>query len=89
MKRRHAVFTPPHDRSEWTWIRAGRDGTYWQAADGLVVRLATAERPFEGTPTQALPDPGRFEAATGGTRRDFSRALALLFGRHAAAGQRQ
>jgi hypothetical protein len=24
-------------------IRAGRDGTYWQSPDGLVVRLASAE----------------------------------------------
>ena len=33
----------PHRRDDLEYVRAGRDGTYWQAADGLVVRLATAE----------------------------------------------
>ena len=33
----------PHGREHWELIRSGRDGSYWQAADGLIVRLAVAE----------------------------------------------
>ena len=35
----------PYGRDDYRLVIAGRDGTYWQAADGLVVRLATPERP--------------------------------------------
>jgi hypothetical protein len=31
------------ERRDCELVRAGREGTYWQAADGLVVRLAAAE----------------------------------------------
>ncbi|MDQ2962041.1 MAG: hypothetical protein M3R31_02610 [Pseudomonadota bacterium] len=30
-------------RHDLALVRAGREGTYWQAADGLVVRLAAPE----------------------------------------------
>jgi hypothetical protein len=35
----------PYGRDDCQLVAAGREGTYWQAADGLVVRLATPERP--------------------------------------------
>jgi len=33
----------PYGREHWQLIRSGREGSYWQAADGLIVRLAVAE----------------------------------------------
>lgn len=33
----------PYGREHWELIRSGREGSYWQAADGLIVRLAVAE----------------------------------------------
>jgi hypothetical protein len=33
----------PYERAHYELIKAGRDGTYWRAADGLIVRLAAAE----------------------------------------------
>lgn len=33
----------PYGREHWGLVKAGREGTYWQAADGLIVRLAVAE----------------------------------------------
>jgi hypothetical protein len=33
----------PHRRDHYELIRGGREGLYWQAADGLIVRLAAAE----------------------------------------------
>jgi hypothetical protein len=33
----------PRARDDLALVRAGREGTYWQAADGLVVRLAAPE----------------------------------------------
>jgi hypothetical protein len=35
----------PRARDDVALVRAGREGTYWQAADGLVVRLAAPEAP--------------------------------------------
>ena len=34
----------PYGRDDYQLVAAGREGTYWQAADGLVVRLATPDR---------------------------------------------
>jgi hypothetical protein len=31
---------PPRGRDDFELVRAGRDGTYWQSRDGLVVQLA-------------------------------------------------
>ena len=33
----------PYGREYWELIRSGAEGSYWQAADGLIVRLAVAE----------------------------------------------
>jgi hypothetical protein len=33
----------PRSRDDLELVHAGREGTYWQAADGLIVRLAMAE----------------------------------------------
>jgi len=33
----------PYGREYWELIRSGRDGSYWQAADGIIVRLCVAE----------------------------------------------
>jgi hypothetical protein len=33
----------PRTRDDLALFRGGREGTYWQAADGLIVRLATRE----------------------------------------------
>jgi hypothetical protein len=36
-------LAPPRVRDDLALVRAGRDGTYWQAADGLIVRVAARE----------------------------------------------
>jgi hypothetical protein len=33
----------PYGREHWELVRAGREGAYWQAPDGLIVRVAGAE----------------------------------------------
>ena len=33
----------PYGLEHWQLIKSGREGSYWQAADGLIVRLAAAE----------------------------------------------
>lgn len=33
----------PYGREHWELVRSSREGAYWQAADGLIVRLAVAE----------------------------------------------
>jgi hypothetical protein len=33
----------PYGREHWQLIKGARQGTYWQAADGLIVRLAVGE----------------------------------------------
>jgi hypothetical protein len=38
------MMEPPRHRDEARLVRAGREGVYWQADDGLRVRLASAER---------------------------------------------
>jgi len=37
----------PCGREYWELIRSGKDGSYWQAADGLIVRLCVAEAAHE------------------------------------------
>ena len=34
---------PPRTRDDFELVRGGREGTYWQSADGLVVQMAGAE----------------------------------------------
>ena len=38
-----AELAPPRARDDLALVRAGREGTYWQAADGLIVRVAVHE----------------------------------------------
>jgi hypothetical protein len=37
----------PYGREYWELIRSGREGSYWQAADGLIVRVCVAETAHE------------------------------------------
>ncbi len=43
MKRAKVGFARPHGFRDFEFVRAGPDGAYWQAADGMVVRVAAAE----------------------------------------------
>ena len=40
-------FQRPYGRERGDFVNAGREGTYWQAADGLIVRRAAAENADE------------------------------------------
>ena len=42
MTRITEALAPPRDRDA-VLVRGGREGTYWQAPDGLIVRVATRE----------------------------------------------
>jgi len=47
----------PYGRDHYELVHSGRDGVYWQAADGLIVRLADAEAVHEARGiAQALLD---------------------------------
>ena len=43
MTRHLEELARPRARDDLALVRASREGTYWQAADGLVVRLAAPE----------------------------------------------
>jgi hypothetical protein len=43
MTRAILELTPPRSRDDLKLVRDGCEGTYWQAADGLIVRVAAAE----------------------------------------------
>ena len=43
MTRHPVALAPPRDRDELVLVRGAREGTYWQAPDGLIVRLAARE----------------------------------------------
>ena len=45
MKRAKVVNASPYGLRDFAFIPEGPQGTYWQAADGMVVRVAAAERP--------------------------------------------
>jgi hypothetical protein len=45
-------LAPPRARDDCELIRAGRAGTYWQAADGLIVRVTAAETMAEAEAAQ-------------------------------------
>jgi hypothetical protein len=44
MKRANVEFARPYGFRDFEFMRAGPDGARWQAADGMVVRVAAAER---------------------------------------------
>ncbi len=44
MKRANMEFARPHGFREFEFVWAGPDGAYWHAVDGMVVRVAAAER---------------------------------------------
>lgn len=44
MKRAKEDFAEPYGLRDFEFVRAGPDGAYWQRADGMVVRMAAAER---------------------------------------------
>ena len=52
MTRHLEDLAPPRARDDLALVRAGREGTYWQAADGLIVRLATHETERDAETTQ-------------------------------------
>jgi hypothetical protein len=45
-------LAPPRQRQDARLIRSGRAGTYWQAEDGLIVRLSGAESAVEAERAQ-------------------------------------
>ena len=45
MTRHPEALAPPRDRDDLVLVRGAREGTYWQARDGLIVRLAAREEP--------------------------------------------
>jgi hypothetical protein len=45
MKRAKDVGARPYVFRDFEFIREGPHGSYWQAADGMVVRVAAADRP--------------------------------------------
>jgi hypothetical protein len=44
MKRRCERLEQPRGRDDLALIRRGRDGVWWQAADGMRIRLAAEDR---------------------------------------------
>jgi hypothetical protein len=45
MKRARGAVRRPYVVRDFEFIREGPDGTLWQAADGMTVQIAAAERP--------------------------------------------
>jgi len=43
MTRYSEALAPPRERDGLVLVRGARDGTYWQASDGLIVRIAAGE----------------------------------------------
>jgi hypothetical protein len=52
MTRHLKELLPPRTRDDMALVRAGREGTYWQAPDGLLVRLAAPETDRDAEATQ-------------------------------------
>jgi len=52
MTRHLEELAPPRARDDLALVRAGREGTYWQARDGLIVRVAARERDREAEAAQ-------------------------------------
>jgi hypothetical protein len=47
-----AELARPLARDDLALVRAGREGTYWQAADGLIVRVAAHEAELDAETAQ-------------------------------------
>ena len=47
MTRHPEALAPPRDRDDLLLVRAAGGGTYWQAPDGLIVRVAASESEHE------------------------------------------
>ena len=45
MKQAKVGAVRQHVLRDFEFVHAGADGAYWQAADGMVVRVAAAEHP--------------------------------------------
>jgi hypothetical protein len=71
MTRHPEILAPPRERNDLVLVRGARDGTYWQAPDGLIVRIAAREvAPTEGVQRELLELACRDAAAqTGWIRR--------------------
>jgi len=41
------AYRRPHRRGDFHLVDTTREGTYWQSPDGIVVRMASAERDFD------------------------------------------
>ena len=50
MKRAKEDFARPYGLRDFEFVRAGPDGAYWHRADGMVVRIASAED--DGSPVR-------------------------------------
>ncbi len=72
MARIRAGPARPHGRGEWEFVGAGRDGAYWLRSDGLMVRVAAAEREPNAKRAQAELAPENVRLAP---------ASRLVFGR--------
>ena len=81
MAKLRAIPGRPHGRDEWEFVRAGRDGTYWQGSDGLVVRVAAAERGRDATRPRAAVERQAASTQPKAVPARFIRALGLVFGR--------
>ena len=42
------AYRRPHRRGDFHLVDTTREGTYWHSPDGIVVRMASAERDFRG-----------------------------------------
>lgn len=52
MTRTLLALVPPRAKDELELVRNGREGTYWVAEDGLIVRVAAAEDPRDAEAVQ-------------------------------------
>ena len=59
MKRAGEEWRRPYGARDFEFRREGPDGTFWQSADGMTVRVAAAERPRRRAGDEHEPDPSR------------------------------
>ena len=68
MKRERREHRKPYGRGDYELHRGG-EGVYWQAANGLEVRLAAAEHPREMECCSSLGEVASLEAGPAGIAR--------------------